>query len=144
MPNYASNKLTIRGDKNLINRIVGESFSFKNTIPPPEGIIEQSSSIHSGWFMSNWGVKWDTSDQLVSPLDGEKGVEINFSTPWNPPIKWLEKVIVIFPQLSFTLIYIDGDYPKCGKITGRNGIVQTKKEYAEGPKAIQFIQRNFT
>ena len=136
MPNYATNRLTIRGNKKYIDEIVGEEFCFKNSVPPPQ---ENDMS----WCIYNWGVKWDAIDVVVRELDKNKGVQIDFTTAWNPPKVWIEKVIEKYPKCSFTLIYIDGEWPKCGKISGRKGEVQVIKEYENAREASSFRERNF-
>lgn len=48
------------------------------------------------WRCENWGCKWNASEtEIFTPLDEVKDgefVEIQFNTPWSPPIGWLNKV----------------------------------------------------
>lgn len=142
MPNYATNRLLIKGKKEFIDQIIGEKFSFKNTVPLPED-PEAIPSNSTTWYVSNWGVKWDAIDPIVRPMEDGKGVQVSFTTPWETPRTWLEKTSRKFPKLSFQLFYIDGEYPKCGKIVARWGDITSEQSYEEGRSAIKFIQKNF-
>lgn len=72
------------------------------------------------WSINNWGTKWDCSSTIVNELT-ENILKVNFNTAWSPPISWFEKVIPMYPQLEFTLIFDEEGDSFCGKLTGING-----------------------
>ena len=57
------------------------------------------------WRYENWGTKWDAAGKLVAEF--EDSLEYSFRTAWNPPIEWLEKVSKDYPELQFTLRYVE-------------------------------------
>lgn len=48
MPNYISNILTLSGNSDNINQIMGSNFSFGNLIP-------LNPKMNRKWFENNWG-----------------------------------------------------------------------------------------
>jgi len=57
------------------------------------------------WNISNWGTKWDACGENASIDDMGDSIEIQFDTAWAPPIQWIEKVELLFPDLEFELHY---------------------------------------
>jgi hypothetical protein len=82
------------------------------------------------WNRYNWGTKWDAKDTIVEQLD-ETNFDIRFNTAWSPPIYWFEKVIPMYPQLEFDLIFDEESQDYCGRLTGREGEIdlQVGKPY---------------
>ena len=72
------------------------------------------------WQIDNWGTKWDAKDTIVEQLD-ETNFNVRFNTAWSPPIDWFEKVIPMYPQLEFDLIFDEESCDHCGRMTGRDG-----------------------
>jgi len=134
MSNYISNILVIKGNRFFLDRIIGRKFCLANTVPIPDEIGTVD------WFYENWGIAWDVHEDVqVDYL--AKSTRITFYTPWNPPLKWLEKVGLLFPDCKF-ILYWAGEYPKCGKVKVQNeeyeGIL-----WNEGPQAKTFYRRHF-
>ena len=60
------------------------------------------------WNVMNWGSKWDcSSEEMGFDTDNENYITINFTSAWSPPIKWLGKVIKMFPNLNFKLVFME-------------------------------------
>jgi len=82
------------------------------------------------WHLDNWGTKWDASSTSVEQLD-ETNFNVQFHTAWSPPIDWFEKIIPMYPQLEFDLIFDEESQDFCGRMTGIEGEVdlQVGKPY---------------
>ena len=82
------------------------------------------------WHIDNWGTKWDASSTCVEELD-DNNFDLKFNTAWSPPIDWFEKVIPMYPQLEFDLIFDEESQDYCGRMTGKDGEIdlQVGKPY---------------
>ena len=82
------------------------------------------------WQIDNWGTKWDASSTCIEELD-DNNFDLKFNTAWSPPIYWFEKVIPMYPQLEFDLIFDEESQDYCGRMTGREGEIdlQVGKPY---------------
>jgi hypothetical protein len=131
MPNNVLNKLSISGDPLLIKKIIGNKFSFENTVPLPIPLPTQlpiplkpiDKNIESfdqrEWCVQNWGTKWDAYD--IEPIiTNRDNTLILFTTAWNPPIVWIKKIGVMFPELIFELAWLDYYYPSSGIVRIHN------------------------
>ena len=117
MPNWCENKLTIEGNVESLIKFKEQAKSkekgidtdirMNNFVPMPKELINTISPWeHPNWYdwaLENWGTKWDITAYLVSEIDDELIYE--FDSAWNPPIKWLENVGPMFPELTFELEY---------------------------------------
>ena len=74
------------------------------------------------WHIDNWGTKWDAKDTIVEQLD-DQNFNVRFHTAWSPPIDWFEKIIPMYPQLEFDLIFDEESCDFCGRMTGIEGEV---------------------
>lgn len=129
MPNWVQNILTISGNADEINLIIGKKFSFANLIPLP-------SNVDKYWVINNWGCKWDASNISITKVTNKKYI-INFTTPWGPPDKWLQFIHKKMPNVKFSLVYADEDFPTCGsiklqkdEIIEKTYDINTNKQYA--------------
>ena len=77
------------------------------------------------WRLENWGCKWDCAEAQIDEWDG--GAIYSFDTPWGPPIEWLERTCVKFPNLKFLLGYREDGMQFQGVVEFEDGIV-TKSE----------------
>ena len=60
------------------------------------------------WCHANWGTKWDcSSEEMGFDTDNESYITINFNSAWSPPINWLGRVIKMFPNLNFKLVFME-------------------------------------
>ena len=82
------------------------------------------------WHIDNWGTKWDASSTCIEELD-DNNFDLKFNTAWSPPIDWFEKIIPMYPQLEFDLIFDEESQDYCGRMTGREGEIdlQVGKPY---------------
>jgi hypothetical protein len=82
------------------------------------------------WHLDNWGTKWDAKSTSVEQLD-DTNFNVQFHTAWSPPIDWFEKIIPMYPQLEFDLIFDEESLDFCGRMTGIEGEVdlQVGKPY---------------
>lgn len=62
------------------------------------------------WSVKNWGTKWNASFDEYE-LKKSKGNVIHFTTAWDPPIPVLNTLACLYPNISFTLEYFDGQNP---------------------------------
>ena len=140
MPNYTHTKLFITGDINQIKEIIGEEFLLKNTVPPPEGMIQKESAVGNEWFIDNWGVKWDV--ECYKTVITEKITQLKFTSPWETPLIWLQKTSELYPDLSFRLYWCDEDFPKSGKAIANAGEI-TGFNYTDGKIAEKYVKKHF-
>jgi hypothetical protein len=74
------------------------------------------------WHIDNWGTKWDAKDTIVEQLD-DQNFNVRFNTAWSPPIDFFGKIIPMYPQLEFDLIFDEESQDFCGRMTGIEGEV---------------------
>lgn len=85
------------------------------------------------WRWENWSTKWDVYDFNLY-VDEPDRIECSFNSAWSPPFKWLQKAIEMFPNLHFTMDYIDECDNFCGLSIGIEGEFlnkETKIEYQD-------------
>ena len=151
MPNWNENELTITGDReqlqNFIKKAKGVNHEGKDTnlllnnfVPLPEELKNTRSPSRNpksarsqrlikiygcdnwwDWNIKNWGTKWDIDpDGLMFSLLKKKAI-YDFDTAWSPPVKWLKKVSILFPKLTFKLKYEEPGIGFAGIATAKNG-----------------------
>ena len=64
------------------------------------------------WRIANWGTKWSAADAfLAQKLRNEDKTKfvlnVDFKTPWAPPIPIVDKLALAFPDTEFGLIYFE-------------------------------------
>lgn len=123
MPNHIENTLVIKGDDGLIREIMGPGnmMDFGRTVPePPESVWDWYN-----WNIEHWGTKWNAYDCTVIMV--KRGyIEMVFRTALNPPVKWFEKTVELYPSLEFTLHWVNEEDMPYGILEGRNGYVYTQ------------------
>ena len=112
MPNWCNNTLTVTGPNHELQRFYNlnrgpdTELSLDALVPEPESVDWHS------WRMSNWGTKWDVSaslsDRWPPEPDRAGGLVYSFDSAWSPPVKWLENIRPLFPDLEFELEYFEG------------------------------------
>jgi hypothetical protein len=134
MPNHILNRLFLKGNKESIDKIIGDEFKFQNTIPRPENVNDGYN-----WNCHNWGTKWDAYEVEIKKRN-ENYAFLEFQTAWSPPHAWLKNISEIFDDLQYKLVWSDEDFPSSGKITNNNN------EYYnhENPHAISFVKKHFS
>jgi len=78
---------------------------------------------YSHWCEKNWGCNSDTWDSSIK-IDKTNSFEVFFFTPWGPPLSWLNKVSIDYPDLRLNLKWAVSD-TKCGTISTFNGKLTT-------------------
>lgn len=119
MPNWCNNSITIKGstdtiktlwdeataegdDNGLLNAMAPMPLELRGTTAPSqldeeaqaELIKKYGSADWYGWCVSNWGTKWDVSDEGLEYKDnGDGTAEITgwFDSAWAPPIGAYQK-----------------------------------------------------
>lgn len=76
--------------------------------------LDYGSTTWYDWCCRNWGVKWNA---CVTRVKDE--YTITFSTPWGPPLQWLEKLAA---HTDFNLVWNEEGGAR-GRIYGVNGEV---------------------
>ena len=140
MPNWCKNLLKAPGEslKDILNEKNEVSFELvspmpkelENTISPSkennqELIDKYGSDNWYDWRWSNWGCKWNASETMI-PEDEDI---IEFTTPWAPPINWLQTLSRKYPGKKFRIQFADefiGQAP-LGEITVVNGEITQEK-----------------
>ena len=88
MPNYCSCKLRIGADKETIQFLSDSEFSFEKIRPRPEDVEWYE------WNCDFWGTKWERTNYRLL-RKGEMGMEISFTTAWNPPFALFEHLVEV-------------------------------------------------
>lgn len=136
MPNWITNRMTVLGDADEVERFLKangggvepkegaekdmcrqEVLSFACLRPMPEDLPDAA---WGDWCCDSWGCKWDAMNSTVKKIEG--GLEYVFQTPWSPPYEWFNwSVGPEFKQLDITLRWMDEDIPRCGQILSPAG-----------------------
>ncbi len=136
MPNYITNYLTIKGDKDEIDVIIGSDFTFKNTISNPNDTYNEE------WCNENWGCSSDALDVCIEEEDDSECIEyevtIVFDTINCCPFIWLKNIGKTYKNLVFINNWASEDFPKCGQITCCDG--DYVEDNYEEDEAIEFIK----
>ena len=97
-----------------------------NFTDKPDMIAKYGYSDWYGWRMANWGTKWDVYEDRamwMSPdgttgtgdlsmdtesLDEDAGeIKISFLSAWGPPTEGIQKISGLWPNLYFTIVYVE-------------------------------------
>lgn len=123
MADMIDNRIEVSGDEEEIKKFIklmGDDFDFNRIIPMPEVFSNCSSypipkeeserlikeyGFDKGreWADANWGTKWLPSDVVMEK--GDDWVSYEFQTPWVPPEPVYDKLMEMFPSLSFEFYY---------------------------------------
>ena len=137
MPNYVYNTLTLECDDPLIlDRFYDEN---RKHIDPPKVWTDyhlqhilsfecQVPVANNESQTEKWGCKWDASSPEYTKVSTDKS-EYKFTTAWSPPMRWLEKVSVIYPSIQFTIKYECEGTEFIGLSTVINGVRTVKFYY---------------
>ena len=108
MPNYCSNRLTVIGDAETLDKFVElaregkELLDFDKIHPAPE---EWRGSIE--WQRENWGTKWNCAPGARLDDVGRGQVVYCFDTAWSPPIGVIKVAARRFDKLAFKLEFAE-------------------------------------
>ena len=123
MPNWCNNVLTLSGkDAETIYEILQKPDTkvlFESLIETNkqkycknekiDGITEvKIDDKFFNWYNHNWneyGVKWDVPIHDVYMSNWERELQLDFDTAWSPPIEFIQKLSVKYPELDINLKY---------------------------------------
>lgn len=88
MPNWCSNSLTLKHDKekiDLLEKQIRESDVFFHHLRPRPS--DQDANWYE-WNIQNWGTKWDVNvNEGYFERIGDDILRLSFETAWSPPIE---------------------------------------------------------
>lgn len=140
MPNWCKNLIKVPSEslKDVLTKEQEVSFGIiapmpkelENTTSPSKTTNEELIKKYGAdnwydWRWSHWGCKWDASDTIIP----EETELIEFTTPWGPPIEWLQTLSRKYQGKKFRIQFADefmGQAP-LGEITVVNGNVTQEK-----------------
>ena len=148
MPNHVTNRLIVTGPEQDVGRMinaVGESsedllscdrilpmpFELR-CYPSPNDIENELMEQHGAknwyeWALENWGTKWGVYDckqwQTVILSNTQTSI-LKFMSAWSPPTPVIVELSKYFPELEFTLGFIDEGMGFAGTCSIKNGNCQ--------------------
>lgn len=102
MPNWCTNSITIQGPTDTIKQLWEDAcnqedgFGLLNAMHPMPKDLNDTVADGSpmpnwyNWRVTNWGTKWDVSDEgleFVDNDDGTASIQGWFDSAWSPPIE---------------------------------------------------------
>ena len=126
MSNWNKNITRLSGPKDQLDKAIKRlknrkgKLTFKKIAPMPKALEDTTSPTKMtneelikkygydnwcSWRCANWGVKWDASESTFYEEDGY--IEIEYETPWGPPIGFWEKFTKQFPEISVEGVFAD-------------------------------------
>lgn len=82
------------------------------------------------WRVYNWGTKWNAYNTYIESC-GDGSVELYFYTAWSGVHPILQKLVEMYPNLTFIYKYADEDLTyNCGEGYGKEGGIEFN--FAEG------------
>lgn len=90
------------------------------------------------YHLDKWGCKWDVSpEECEITEDTDRNICVSFTSPWDCPCEWYEKLCEEFPDVSIELVAMDEamDYywenGKLGKISEQFDEKEAKRDEIE-------------
>jgi len=107
--------------------------------PPPK---ERLGDAWYYWRIQHWGTKWDVTEGNGDPEGPgtayiaaiEDNLQIRFDTAWSPPSPAILSISAQFPDLEFTLEYLEFGNDFCGIEVFKAGALQRTIEGAPSNK----------
>jgi hypothetical protein len=140
MPNWAQNRLTVENPTEEFINLFKDGLSFEAIIPHPSDLDPDTMAGYT-WRVDNWGTKWDVWTDGYAPVFDDQN-EMEFETPWNPPIPIIYELVNMFPTMKFTLRYFEGGNMFGGIVEAFDGIVDNDEEYCD-EELIKFAEEHF-
>ena len=135
MPNWCSNSLAAAGSQvdvvTLLKEVLGPegeekvkllrngkchatvtSFSLAHAYPVPADLSGQA---RRDWKLLHWGSRDSVERAKLFSWSEESGqasltATLHFSTPWSPPMAWVQYLTAKYPQVLLTLVYSEEWY----------------------------------
>ena len=139
MPNWVSNTMIVTGDTdslqafreqaaleyvNPLSDLGREHLSFWNFVKPDDP--ESYKDNWYDWNLKYWGCKWDASDVVVEHEDDR--LSYHFETPWSHPLEFFQAVVSLFPELDFSIRFLE-EQGWGGEAIGHDGKLGIVKEW---------------
>lgn len=144
MPNWCTNKLTVSGPPEDIDRWIeratdGEMpLSLNRLYPQPQEIIDSAENdgdypdeepAWRHWRNKHWGTRWELDEHTYIETESiENGVCVIyvFETAWAPPVAAIDHVAKDFPTLTFKLLYEEVGMMFVGRYITKHGKAEHK------------------
>ena len=132
MPNWCSNSITISGSTDTIKQLwddahVGDNFGLLNAMVPMPKELDDTTKGTDGdavnwydWRVTNWGTKWDVSDEgleYVDNKDGTSHITGWFDSAWAPPVEAYNTFLDDMDGCSIEATYEEGGMDFAGIYT---------------------------
>lgn len=108
MPNYCTNIIMINGETEILDAFAEfiksdyGDVDFNKLIMSPEFGNNSDGLDSNSWCMDHWGTKWNAKDIDVVRVN-ENELKIKFETAWSPSIPIVDRMAVLFPNVSIFL-----------------------------------------
>ena len=118
MPNWCSNSLTLKHDKekiDLLEKQLRESDVFFQHLRPRPA--DQDTNWYE-WNVENWGTKWDVNTdgmEFEDHGDGTATLHGFFDSAWAPPIAAFEQLAQDWDSCYIELTYFEPGMAFCGE-----------------------------
>jgi len=144
MPNWCENDLVVKGKKEHLDTfrvavavLEGENktdLSFDKILPMPEELKNTTAPSKNpseelnkkygadnwyNWSIINWGSKWNACEVYLEKR--ARSLLYCFNTAWSPPMPFILKASLLFPELEFALQYFEAGMGFCGMYVCKNG-----------------------
>ena len=147
MPNWCSNSITISGSTDTIKQLwddahVGDDFGLLNAMVPMPKELDDTTKGTNGdalkwydWRVTNWGTKWDVSDEGLEYVDNGDGTSVIqgwFDSAWGPPIEAYNTFLDDMDGCSIEATYEEGGMDFAGIYTdGDDQYMEGLSEWCE-------------
>jgi hypothetical protein len=108
-----------------------EVLSFHKFVPIPKDLLNSEYYPKCyDWEYENWGVSHGAFEPILIIDTKNPKLKYEFTTKWGPPIKFLDRVSELYPDLTFDLDYYSWESSFEGRYVVRSGtiIVDEAKE----------------
>lgn len=147
MPNWCNNSITISGSTDTIKQLwddahVGDDFGLLNAMVPMPKELDDTTKGTDGdalnwydWRVTNWGTKWDVSDEGLEYVDNGDGTSVIqgwFDSAWGPPIEAYNTFLDDMDGCSIEATYEEGGMDFAGIYTdGDDQYMEGLSEWCE-------------
>lgn len=159
MPNWITNRLTIKADNETLERIINEvktdkqSLDFEKIIPMPENIFRGNLGTEErklygrnnwyDWSCDNWGTKWNACNNEYDAEIFNGTLVYDFETAWSAPYPIVQKISEKY-KCACVLEYYDEDFGyNCGRYECTSGTVVKDVCFNGGDEALEWIAETF-
>ena len=148
MPNWCNNSITIAGPTDTIKQLWNDAksdesgFGLLNAMVPMPKELDDTTKGTNGdalnwydWRVTNWGTKWDVSDEGLEYVDNGDGTSVIqgwFDSAWGPPIEAYNTFLDDMDGCSIEATYEEGGMDFAGIYTdGDDQYMEGLSEWCE-------------